>query len=299
MSRPRPQANPPPNETKAGLDRAGRSRSKGGQTFPAQHIEMVTCSYRRYQMEPYRKRGSMDRSSGGIITRRIFVAALCAVPLAGCQDGGATVRFRVIAKVLYKGSQYEASTVMECRYARLTNSLTGMGGSTTLYGEAMIFDLPDGNTFYILPSWLNNNGRFSRIYEPGLLTTLGIKNSVGGLKDADLQRLAAASGRIPFNWYGRRPTMVSFRDEQVHKTIFEVTASNMSQHFPGVTFTGLDIEFIKAPVTNLLRERLSWLNLPSRTELFQRDPPGALRPSWDKPLEYKITQSSFFGNGSQ
>jgi hypothetical protein len=205
----------------------------------------------------------------------------------------------VIAKVLYNGSQYEASTVMECRYARIKNSLVGMGGSTTLYGEALIFDLSDDDTFYMLPTWLNNNGRFSGIYEPGLLTTLGIKNSVGGLEDADLQRLVEASGRIPFNWYGRRPTMVSFRDEQVPKTIFEVTASNISQHFPGVTFTGLDIEFTEAPVTRLLRKRLSWLNLPSRTELFERDPPGALRPSWDKPLEYKITQSSFFGNGSR
>ncbi len=226
------------------------------------------------------------------------MASLFGMPLAGCQDGGAVVRFRVIAKVLYKGATYDASTVMECRYARIKDSLVGMGGSTTLYGEALIFDLPDGHTFYMLPTWLNDIGRFSRIYEPGLLTTLGIKNSVGGLKDADLLRLAEASGRLPFNWYGRRPTMVSFRDEQVPNTIFEVTASNMSQHFAGATFTGLDIEFTKAPLTKLLRNRLSWLNLPSRTELFERDPPGALRPSWDKPLEYKITQSSFFGNGS-
>ncbi|WEZ84066.1 hypothetical protein P6U16_04950 [Rhizobium sp. 32-5/1] len=247
----------------------------------------------------FAKPETMTRNFGSMITRRTFVASLCSLPLVGCQDGGATVRFRVIAKVLYKGSKHEASTVMECRYARLKNSLVGMGGSTTLYGEALIFDLPGGGTFYVLPTSLNNNGRFWQIYEPGLLTTLGIKNSVGGLKDADLQRLAEASGRMPFNWHGRRPAMVSFRDEQVPKTIFEVTTSNMSQNFAGVTFAGLDIEFAKAPVTELLRERLPWLKLPSRTALFERDPPGAVRPSWDKPLEYKITQSSFFGNGSR
>ncbi|WP_199498920.1 hypothetical protein [Mesorhizobium denitrificans] len=177
--------------------------------------------------------------------------------------------------------------------------MTGMGGSTTLYGEALIFDLPAGGTFYMLPSWRNNNGRFSEVYEPGILTTLGIKNSVGGLKDADLQRLAEASGRMPFNFYGHYPTMVSFRDEQSPKTIFEVTPSGMSQNFAGATFVGLDIEFTDAPVTELLRNRLTWLNLSSGTALFERDPPGSGRLDRDKPLGHKITQANFFGNGSR
>ncbi|MGC4024171.1 MAG: hypothetical protein QM744_02790 [Mesorhizobium sp.] len=117
---------------------------------------------------------------------------------------------------------------MECFYARLKNSLIGMGGSTTLYGEALIFDLPTGGSFYMLPYWRNNNGGFSEVYQPGLLKTLGIKRGIGSLKDADLQRLAEASGRIPFNFYGHYPTIVAFRDEKAPKTIFEVTHSGMS-----------------------------------------------------------------------
>lgn len=137
----------------------------------------------------------MNRSSGSAITRRTFVASLCSVPLAGCQDGGATVRFRVIAKVLYNGSQYEASTVMECRYARLKSSLVGMGGSTTLYGEALIFDLPKGlGTFYLLPRWRGEQGSLNQVYERGVLTTFGIRNSIGGLKDSDLELLSSVRG---------------------------------------------------------------------------------------------------------
>ncbi len=79
-----------------------------------------------------------------LLTRRRLLAACCCAPLAGCQNESATVRYRVIAAVIYKGVRHEASTVMECRYTRVTSSLTGMGGSTRLYGEALIFDLPDG-----------------------------------------------------------------------------------------------------------------------------------------------------------
>jgi len=61
--------------------------------------------------------------------RRAFMPSLCALPLAGCQDGSESLRFRVIAMVMYQGNKYEASTVMECHYTRVTNSLVGHGGS--------------------------------------------------------------------------------------------------------------------------------------------------------------------------
>ncbi|WP_147307497.1 hypothetical protein [Mesorhizobium denitrificans] len=70
----------------------------------------------------------MKQTTGKAISRRTVLGSLCTLPLAGCQDGGATVRYRVIAKVLYNGQTYEASTVMECRYARLKNSLTARSG---------------------------------------------------------------------------------------------------------------------------------------------------------------------------
>jgi hypothetical protein len=240
----------------------------------------------------------MNRSSGGIITRRVFVASLCAVPLVGCQDGGATVRFRVIAKVLYEGSQYEASTVMECRYARLKNSLVGMGGSTTLYGEALIFDLPAGlGTFYLLPHWRGEEGSLNQVYERGVLKTFGIKNSIGGLKESDLELLSSARGRKAFNFFGHMPTIIVFHDETKPKSILEVGRGEFRKIFPGAEFIGLDIEITADPVTDRLTQRLPWLN--ARGQVFDRDPPGHQRPYRERPIGFLITASHFFGNGSR
>ncbi|MCZ8179687.1 MAG: hypothetical protein O9309_11735 [Rhizobium sp.] len=228
----------------------------------------------------------------------MFVASLCSVPLTGCQDGGATVRFRVIAKVLHKGSKYEASTVMECRYARIKNSLVGMGGSTTLYGEALIFDLPAGlGTFYLLPRWRGADGGLNQVYEQGVLSTLGIKSSVGGLKDSDLELLSNARGRKAFDFFGHMPTIVVFQDETNPKSIIEIGRGEFATIFPGAEFVGLDIEITTDPVTDQLTQRLPWLD--AREQVFDRDPPGRQRPDRDIPIGFMITKSHFFGNGSR
>jgi hypothetical protein len=203
----------------------------------------------------------------------------------------------VIAKVLYNGSQYEASTVMECRYARLKSSLVGMGGSTTLYGEALIFDLPKGlGTFYLLPRWRGEEGSLNQVYERGVLTTFGIKNSIGGLKDSDLELLSSVRGRKAFNFFGHMPTIVVFKDEAKPKSIREVGRGEFGTIFPGAEFIGLDIEITTDPVTDQITQRLPWLN--TREEVFDRDPPGRQRPDRDIPIGFLITKSHFYGNGS-
>jgi hypothetical protein len=80
------------------------------------------------------------------------IASLAALPLAGCQSGEkAKVRYRMIAWLEVDGKPFQASTVMEIHYARVTNSLTGAGGATRLYGEALIADIPGKGTVYLLP----------------------------------------------------------------------------------------------------------------------------------------------------
>ena len=71
----------------------------------------------------------------------------------------------------------------------------------------------------------------------------------------------------------------------------------MDSAFPGVRFISLDIEIIDAPVTKVLKQRLSWLASP--TEGFDRDPPGKWRPYKDLPIGYKIVHAHFFGDGSR
>ena len=231
--------------------------------------------------------------------RRQFISLLgSAALLSGCGGETASVRFRVIARVTVDGEPVEGSTVMEVKYSRVTNSLIGAGGATTLWGEALVLDLKGKGTVYVLPYEHQDHTSLTIIYEPGVLSSLGIKNSIGGLEDNDFLRLESASGRMPFDHFSRLPAFVSFRDEKIPNTIYEVEPRNMEQYFPGVHFVGLDIEITKDPVTQVLKTRLPWLVSPYSKVAWDRDKPGHLRPDKDKPLGYKIVYEFFFGNGS-
>ncbi|MGR9185797.1 hypothetical protein ACU8L2_23520 [Rhizobium leguminosarum] len=140
------------------------------------------------------------------------MASLAALPLAGCQSGEkAKLRYRVIASFEVDGHLFEASTVMEIHYARVTNSLIGAGGATRLYGEALIADLDGRGTVYILPIQHPRNASLTQVYEYGVLSTLGIDSSIGSLTDADFSTLRNAKGRKPFRLQQRdyRPSFFS------------------------------------------------------------------------------------------
>ncbi|MBD9388565.1 hypothetical protein IB237_15385 [Agrobacterium sp. AGB01] len=97
----------------------------------------------------------------------------------------------------------------------------------------------------------------------------------------------------------RLPTFIAFGDEKDPKSIFKIPTGDIGKIYPGVRFRGLDVEITNDPVTSKLRERLTWLNTPRGTEVFERDPPGKLRAARDKPLGFLITKSHFFGDGSR
>lgn len=236
------------------------------------------------------------------LTRRGLLASLAAIPLAGCQSGEkAKLRYRVIASFEADGRPFEASTVMEVHYARVTNSLIGAGGATRLYGEALIADLDGRGTVYILPIQHPPNASLTQVYEHGVLSTLGIESSIGSLTDADFSTLRNAKGRKPFGLHKttRLPAFISFSDEQDPKTIFELQPYEVSQYVSGVRFRSLDIEITDEPVTRKLRKRLPWLNSVNVAEIFPRDPRGARRPNSELPLSHMITRSRFFGDGSR
>ncbi len=221
--------------------------------------------------------------------------------LAVCSGGqSATKRFRVIATVEVDGQKVEGSTVMEVTYAKVEHSLIGRGGDTTLKGEALILDLKGRGTVYVLPFQVDPSGSLDQVYEYGVLNSLGTENSIGTLSSQDFDRIRQARGRIPFRNGNptRLPAFVAFRDEKNPKTIYEVDPKNLGQSFPGVRFVGLDIEFTDARVTNVLKQRLPWLENPNHEQRFERDPPGRLRAYVDSPIGFKITTDHFFGLGS-
>jgi hypothetical protein len=236
------------------------------------------------------------------MNRRQIIALLgLPLPLAGCGGETASVRYRVIATAEVDGERVEGSTVMEVAYTRVTTSLIGAGGATTLYGEALILDLKGKGTVFVIPYTMQKSGSLSQIYEAGILSTLGITNSIGGLLDKDFERLRTVKGRMPFRlgnpqWF---PIFVAFRDEKVPRSIYEVDPKNMAGSFPGVRFISLDIEITDAPVTEVLKQRLPWLDHKTGETVFARDPPGKQRALRDRPLGYKILENKFFGNGSR
>ena len=241
------------------------------------------------------------------LSRREFGVGLLGLALAGCSDSETVaVRYRVIAKITYNGRPYEASTVMECSYRRIKNSLIGAGGSTKLLGEALIFDLPNGKSLFILPWARDPNGGLRQFFEAALPRTIGIKHGVGSLSDDDFARLKTASGRFLVFEKGGLPALVAFDDETNPKTIFEIAPSSkypdfpgvrpIGEVFPGVRFIGIEIEITDAAITKKLGERLTWLNTPSTTEVFDRV--HGKRAYSDRPIGLLITTTHFFGLGS-
>ncbi|MGO4570059.1 hypothetical protein AB4Z52_34770 [Rhizobium sp. 2YAF20] len=233
--------------------------------------------------------------------RRSFLASLCALPLVSCQGESATVRFKVIASATVDGRPVESSSVMEITYSKVTHSLIGTGGATRLDGEALIFDVGGKGTVYILPLEHPPHASPRQVYEDGILTTFGIDKGIGSLKENDLAILRDAKGRRPFRLYNtsRLPAFVAFGDEKNPKTIYEIDPCNLGAHFPGVKFTGLDIEITDEPVTKRLKQQLAWVNTPNSVIVFDRDPPGHLRPDRELPIGFLITQGDFFGDGSR
>jgi hypothetical protein len=84
-----------------------------------------------------------------------------------------------------------------------------------------------------------------------------------------------------------------------HFAIREIDPQQVGQYFSGVQFDGIDIEITEAPVTEKLREKLPWLNTPPQQQVFDRDPPGHLRPEKDRLIVYLIVKEHLFGDGSR
>lgn len=233
------------------------------------------------------------------MNRRDIIPMLGLAPvLAGCGGETANVRFRVIAKVTVDGDPVEASTVMEVKYSRVTNSLIGAGGATQLWGEALILDLKGRRTVYILPLAVDSSGALiHNLYEGAVLRSFGITNSIGVLEDRDFERLRTASGRVPFNYFSKLPAFVAFRDEKIPNTVYEINPRQMAQSFPGVEFVGLDIEIVDSPISTGLQNRLQWLVSPTEQPAFDRDKPGHQRSAKDEPIGYKIGYISFIRDG--
>lgn len=211
---------------------------------------------------------------------RIVFAVLClSVVLARCQDPrSATVRYRVIATVEVDGKPVEKSTVMEIKYRNVDDpnvnwfiwAVTGMSSTLTYteeHGEALIIDLGDRGTAFLLPATYSPGGSIgtgnfsSGFYDTSLLITFGITNKLLLMDANDFARLRNVKGRFPLKTRHPdvHPAMAALSNEKNPGTIFQVDPHNMEASFSGVRLVGIDIEITKDPVTSKLPQRLPWL----------------------------------------
>ena len=237
------------------------------------------------------------------LSRRALICSSIALPsllLTGCSGGEkAMVRFRVIARFNIHGVIKEFSNVMEVQIFRITHSLIGNGGASTLYGEALRIDLGSQGRLYLLPLRRQPDGQIqSEYFDSAVPRAFGIKSGLGSLSDGDFEKLRSLQGKKSLS-VERLPTFVAFKDESLAASMFEVDPWHMQGQFPGVHLVSVDVEITDQAVTDDLAHFLPWLLNRSGETALPRDPPGCQRPMRDRPLSYSMLESRFFGKGSR
>jgi hypothetical protein len=183
--------------------------------------------------------------------------------LTGCGNESATVRYRATAKVVVDGKLYEGSTVRETGFTETPHSLTGFAMSVTDKGEAIAVDSGGhGSAVYLLLNDDSGSAEFPHI----VLRCFGITEDAAGsgwtakLKNIPVQQKCTLT---PGKFDKIMPLVVSFQDEAVPKSIFEVTPESYREAF-GVEarFVELQLERVddSAQLDGDIDKRLPWLN---------------------------------------
>ena len=211
---------------------------------------------------------------------------------------------RVIVTAEVDGEKVEGSSVMELTYTRISQSLMGMGGSTTLKAEALVLDLKNRGTVFVLPCKVNVDGTLSEVYEHYVMGSFGVEEPVGGMTDQGLAKLRKTQGRVPFRYYdtywkrSNPPLFVAFKNEADPRSIYRVDEQRLDLAFgPGVRLLGIELETTDAPLTHVLAKRLPWLDQGNNIN-WARAQPGDRTPQRELPIGLVIVRETFYGNGS-
>jgi hypothetical protein len=240
----------------------------------------------------------MKRLRIALILGVLLILAYCAIP-----NDHATMRLRVIVTAEVDGEKVEGSSVMELTYTRVSHSLMGMN-STTLKAEALVLDLKNRGTVFMLPSKVNRDGTLSEVYEHYVPDSFGVEESVGGMTAEGLAKLRKAKGRVPFRYFdsywkiSTPPLFVAFKNETDPRNIYRVDEQRLDLAFgSGVRLLGIELETTDAPLTHVLAKRLPWLDQGNKIN-WERAPNGDRRSMREMPIGLLIVREKFYGNGS-
>lgn len=218
--------------------------------------------------------------------------------LTGCGGNSATVRFKVIAMLEVDGEVKEFSNVMQVEYTRKERSALGYGGSTKIWGEALVIDLGNRGRAYML---IDN-------YPASILRSYDIKASVGNLKPEHLTELRNLSSEVKWNYTNHftkqeilYPKFIAFRNEGNPNSIFEIEDRVFSEYFgDGVKFLDLRLAVADEDITEgVLVSYLPWLSKKYKSG-FERVPSGPdIPPREDWPLRWTTNYNSFYAEESR
>ncbi len=192
--------------------------------------------------------------------RRILatsIAILAALTLSSCWFERETVtrNIRVIIQAEVAGKIVEGSAVMGIRWVPGDNGRMYIRSNI----EAVILNLPERGTVYVLNAWIGSDGRQSGGYWPAQVKeTFGVKAN-GHLRDFPMLRELKGKYQVMAHPGGpsNLPVMVSFRDEARRETMFHVKPEDFSTVFGNdVRFLGMWFEFTNEEPTTAIVGRL-------------------------------------------
>ena len=185
--------------------------------------------------------------------------------LSGCSDE-ATIRYKATANVAVGDKVYSGSVVRQVTFTDTPHSLIGFGMAVSEKGEAIAIDVGAGrNAVYLLLNDRESGKEFPFI----VLKCFDVQSATDPQWIDNLRNIPLGK-KCSLNQSGFdrikpsiMPLVVAFRDEEVPKSIFEVTPRSYRDAF-GVEarFLALTLERVdgSTPLSEGIDGRLPWLN---------------------------------------
>jgi hypothetical protein len=187
-------------------------------------------------------------------TRKILAFFVCGLVLAGCEKLP-SYRYKLTIIVDTAQGPRLGASVREVRARKVPRFLPDAGGtSTTVVGEAVAVDLPQGKTLYAL---LDGDAASSRADQVALF--LFFKKFPQGFYPKAARRLAGAAyrGELPRSAY---PAFVTFENQADPRSVRLVDPDQLAATLgAGTKIRAIELATTKGPVTWSLASRLPWL----------------------------------------
>ena len=231
------------------------------------------------------------------MNRRILMQmlglAVAAMLLGGCFDNSITRNFKIIATAVVDGQEVQGSTVMKITW---TEAHTNRGNYVDAEGEALILDLKQHGTVYVLSARIDDENRWCC----GWMSTIGFVLDVKENGNAaEFPKIANAKGRyvIPHsNWGQTTQVIVAFHDETRKDSAYRILPTEFEKVFGSrFSFKSLEFEPTEEPVTHAISQRLPMLNIEDPNNSYAPPIiPGHLKAYSKQTFLEQMRDSEFF-----